>query len=77
MAKRKSVAAAWAREVQKAMAVEVQPTMQTRPEIEADIADITRWLIGPLPSVERLDLVEARSMKRKQLAMMTGKETTP
>lgn len=70
MGKRKSVSAVWAREVQKAMAVEPPPTTRSRFEIESEIAIITKALIGPLPSVVRLDYVEARAALRKQLAAL-------
>lgn len=43
-------------------------TSETREEIEQRIALISEALKGPMSSVERLDLVEARQIARKQLA---------
>jgi hypothetical protein len=69
MAKRKSAAAIWARESQTAMNAPVPPTTRTRPELEAAIADISEQLKGPMDGGSRLDLVEARSIFRKQLEL--------
>jgi len=67
---RRTTSKVWAGEVQKAMAVPAPATTRTRVEIEADILKISEELKGPMPNVCRLDLVEARSVLRKQLATL-------
>lgn len=46
------------------------PPTKSRPQIEADLAEISGLLRGPLNNVERLDLIEARTELRKQLAIL-------
>lgn len=67
------------RELQKIATDKTSPhhTKRTRAEIEADIASISEELKGSMPNVFRLDLVEARTMKRKQLAKMNLAELSP
>ena len=49
-----------------------ESTTMTREEIEADIAAISKLLIGPMANGERLDLVETRRALRKQRAAMNS-----
>lgn len=67
MGKRKQPAAFWAGELQKIAQAEAPKTDKSRAQIEAEIAAISEELKGPMHNVVRLDLVEARSMLRKQL----------
>lgn len=46
------------------------PTTRTRAEIEADIAAISKALVGPMSNTERLLLVGDRADLRKQLAAL-------
>lgn len=42
-------------------------TTLTRTEIEAQIAEVSAALKGPMSNLDRLDAIEAREMLRKQL----------
>lgn len=62
----------WADEVHKARNAPAPPTTRSRVELEAAVSDICEQLKGPMDGGSRLDLIEARSIFRKQLATMAA-----
>lgn len=55
----------------------VPSTAKTPQELEADIAELSQLLRGPLPNVERLEIYEAMRFRERQLAAALAKDATP